>query len=91
MCRSVDGQWQDVSASEVLATVRGIAKGLIAHGYGKGDAIAIMSRTRIEWALLDLAIWHVLPSAWTLGGALIVVFACLMSQRAAQAKPSGKT
>ena len=59
MCRSVGGEWQDVSASEVLQTVRGIAKGLIATGYGKGDSIAIMSRTRIEWALLDLAVWHI--------------------------------
>lgn len=59
MCRSVNGQWQEISAAEVLQTVRGIAKGLIAHGYGKGDSIAIMSRTRIEWALLDLAIWHI--------------------------------
>ena len=59
MCRNVDGQWQDIPASEVLDIVRGIAKGLIAHGYGKGDAIAIMSRTRIEWALLDLAIWQI--------------------------------
>lgn len=59
MCREVAGEWQDIPASEVLQTVRGIAKGLIAHGYGKGDAIAIMSRTRIEWALLDLAIWQI--------------------------------
>ncbi|MBR0679671.1 DMT family transporter [Roseomonas eburnea] len=41
----------------------------------------------------DLVLWGVWPRAWTLGGAVIVVFACLMSQRAAmapQAKPSGK-
>lgn len=43
---------------------------------------------------LDLAVWGVLPTGWTLGGALIVVVALVMSQRAAsagQAKPSGKT
>ncbi|MBR0670391.1 DMT family transporter [Roseomonas soli] len=42
----------------------------------------------------DLALWGVWPRAWTLGGAAIVVFSCLMSQRAAMAgqrKPSGKT
>lgn len=41
----------------------------------------------------DLLIWSVWPSAWTLGGAVIVVFACLMSQRAAgsgHGTPSGK-
>ena len=43
MCREVAGEWQDIPASEVLQTVRGIAKGLIAHGYGKGDAIAIIA------------------------------------------------
>jgi len=41
---------------------------------------------------LDLAVWGVLPTAWTLAGAAIVVFALVMSQRAAaaQGKPSGK-
>ena len=42
----------------------------------------------------DLALWGVLPHAWTLGGAVVVVFALVMSQRAAmagQGKPSGKT
>jgi drug/metabolite transporter (DMT)-like permease len=41
----------------------------------------------------DLLIWNVWPSGWTLGGAVIVVFACLMSQRAAgsgHGTPSGK-
>jgi drug/metabolite transporter (DMT)-like permease len=43
---------------------------------------------------LDLLIWNVWPTSWTLGGAVIVVFALVMSQRAAthgQGKPSGKT
>jgi drug/metabolite transporter (DMT)-like permease len=42
----------------------------------------------------DLAIWNVWPTGWTLGGAVIVVFALVMSQRAAtrrQGMPSGKT
>lgn len=41
----------------------------------------------------DLLLWGVWPSGWTLGGAVVVVLACLMSQRAAmrlQGKPSGK-
>ena len=32
--------------------------------------------------LLDAAIWHLWPGSWTLAGAAIVVFACLMSERA---------
>jgi len=41
---------------------------------------------------LDLLIWRVWPSAWTLGGAAIVVFALVMSQRAAgRGNPGGKS
>jgi len=37
--------------------VRGLAKGLMASGIGRGDRVAIMSRTRYEWAAADFAIW----------------------------------
>lgn len=57
--RKMGETWVDLSAGDVLAQVRGIAKGLLAHGYGKGDHIAIMGRTSIEWAVTDLAIWHI--------------------------------
>lgn len=41
---------------------------------------------------LDLLIWQVWPTGWTLGGAAIVVFALVMSQRAAaQGTSAGKT
>ncbi len=51
--------WVDWSAAKTLEVVRGLAKGLKAAGYGAGDSIAIMSHTRLEWTLADLAIWHV--------------------------------
>jgi long-chain acyl-CoA synthetase len=51
------GSWQDVSATEFLADVQALAKGLIASGVGAGDRVGIMSRTRYEWALIDFAIW----------------------------------
>jgi long-chain acyl-CoA synthetase len=51
------GRWQDVSASRFLAEVRAAAKGLIASGVQPGDRVALMSRTRYEWTLLDFAIW----------------------------------
>ncbi|WP_258805557.1 AMP-dependent synthetase/ligase [Pseudarthrobacter sp. NS4] len=51
------GAWQDVSATEFLADVRALAKGLMASGVGAGDRVGIMSRTRYEWALVDFAIW----------------------------------
>ncbi|MEU2657001.1 AMP-dependent synthetase/ligase [Streptomyces sp. NPDC007325] len=57
MGRKADGVWTDVTAKEFLAEVRGAAKGLIAAGVGVGDRVALLSRTRYEWVLLDFAIW----------------------------------
>ncbi len=37
--------------------VRAVAKGLIAAGIEAGDRVALISRTRYEWTLLDYAIW----------------------------------
>ncbi|NUS36034.1 MAG: long-chain fatty acid--CoA ligase [Pseudarthrobacter sp.] len=55
--RNSDGSWQDVRATDFLADVRALAKGLIASGVGAGDRVGIMSRTRYEWALVDFSIW----------------------------------
>lgn len=55
--RKVDGTWQDVDAKTFLVEVRAAAKGLIASGVRPGDRVALMSRTRYEWTLLDFAIW----------------------------------
>ncbi|MER5839043.1 AMP-binding protein [Streptomyces prasinus] len=57
MARKVAGVWQDVTAIAFLAEVREAAKGLIASGVRPGDRVALMSRTRYEWTLLDFAIW----------------------------------
>ncbi|HAP90001.1 MAG TPA: long-chain fatty acid--CoA ligase [Arthrobacter bacterium] len=51
------GAWQDISATDFLADVSALAKGLMATGVGAGDRVGIMSRTRYEWALIDFAIW----------------------------------
>ncbi|WP_026551456.1 AMP-dependent synthetase/ligase [Arthrobacter sp. H20] len=51
------GQWHDVSAAQFLDQVQALAKGLIARGVRPGDAVAVMSTTRYEWTLTDLAIW----------------------------------
>ncbi|QNE14231.1 long-chain fatty acid--CoA ligase [Pseudarthrobacter sp. NBSH8] len=51
------GAWRDVSATDFLADVQALAKGLMASGVGAGDRVGIMSRTRYEWALIDFAIW----------------------------------
>ncbi|MFF3556668.1 AMP-dependent synthetase/ligase [Streptomyces tsukubensis] len=57
MGRRTDSGWTDVTARQFLAEVRAAAKGLIASGVGPGDRVALMSRTRYEWVLLDFAIW----------------------------------
>ncbi|MBW5485518.1 AMP-dependent synthetase/ligase [Streptomyces bambusae] len=57
MARKVGTAWQDVTATEFLAEVRATAKGLIAAGVRPGDRVALISRTRYEWVLVDFAIW----------------------------------
>jgi long-chain acyl-CoA synthetase len=57
--RKQSGSWADVTSAEFLAQVRGVAKGLLAAGVGEGDRVALLSRTRYEWTLVDYAIWYV--------------------------------
>ncbi|MFJ2573246.1 AMP-dependent synthetase/ligase [Streptomyces halstedii] len=54
-----DGRWHDVTAAAFRDEVLALAKGLIAHGIRFGDRVALMSRTRYEWTLFDLALWAV--------------------------------
>ena len=49
--------WEDVTAAQFLAEVSAVAKGLIAAGVQAGDRVALISKTRYEWTLLDYAIW----------------------------------
>ncbi|CQR63976.1 AMP-dependent synthetase/ligase [Streptomyces leeuwenhoekii] len=51
------GTWQPVTAAEFAREVTAVAKGLIAAGLEPGGRVAVMSRTRYEWTLLDFAIW----------------------------------
>ena len=51
------GIWREVSASSFLEQVQDLARGFIAAGIKPGDAVALMSRTRYEWALIDFALW----------------------------------
>lgn len=56
--RKPDGERVDVTAREFRDDAKAIVKGLVAHGVQPGDRVAIMSRTRFEWTLLDFAIWY---------------------------------
>jgi long-chain acyl-CoA synthetase len=55
--RGAGGAWEDVTAATFLAEVTAVAKGLVAAGIERGDRVAIFSKTRYEWTLLDYAIW----------------------------------
>ncbi|WP_432851726.1 AMP-dependent synthetase/ligase [Amycolatopsis sp. CA-161197] len=55
--RQVEGTWLDVTAKDFADQVAAVAKGLIAAGIGHGDRVALMSKTRYEWTLIDFAIW----------------------------------
>ncbi|HYX30418.1 MAG TPA: long-chain fatty acid--CoA ligase, partial [Pyrinomonadaceae bacterium] len=48
-----DGAWHSVSAAEMLERARHIAAGLYSLGVRKGDRVAILSESRIEWVLAD--------------------------------------
>ena len=55
--RNTGQRWEDVTAAEFLAQVSAVAKGLVAAGVGVGDRVALISKTRYEWTLVDYAIW----------------------------------
>jgi len=56
--RTPDG-WQDVTAGAFRNEVEEAAKGLLAAGIEPGDRVALISKTRYEWTLLDYALWWV--------------------------------
>jgi long-chain acyl-CoA synthetase len=60
MRRKAEGDgdgWQDVTARGFRDEVLALAKGLIAAGIQPGERVALMSRTRYEWTLIDYAVW----------------------------------
>jgi long-chain acyl-CoA synthetase len=48
-----EGAVQETTFAELVTAAREIASGLIAHGIGPGDRIAILGNTRPEWTLAD--------------------------------------
>jgi long-chain acyl-CoA synthetase len=59
MRRKADDGWPAVTAGEFRDQVAALAKGLMAAGIGHGDRVALMSRTRYEWTLIDYALWSI--------------------------------
>jgi len=62
----------------------------VAFRHATAARLAPLEFSALLWAVaLDLAVWGVRPGSWTLGGAAIVVFAVLMSQRASRERAAG--
>ncbi|MET8223011.1 AMP-dependent synthetase/ligase [Streptomyces sp. NPDC005301] len=55
--RRQGGSWRPVTAAAFAREVTDTAKGLIAAGLEPGGRVAVMSRTRYEWTVLDFAVW----------------------------------
>jgi long-chain acyl-CoA synthetase len=51
-----DGRWVDVSWREVARRARDLADGLASLGLKRGDRVAVVGETRLEWLLADLGI-----------------------------------
>jgi long-chain acyl-CoA synthetase len=51
-----DGDWRETSWQEATRRVDELAQGLLARGVRKGDRIAILGPSCVDWALLDLAL-----------------------------------
>jgi long-chain acyl-CoA synthetase len=52
----VEGSWHPLVWRELAEQVRALAAGLIGLGIDAGDRVALMSSTRAEWTICDLAI-----------------------------------
>jgi long-chain acyl-CoA synthetase len=48
-----DGAVRETTFADLATAAREIAAGLIAHGIGSGDSVAILGNTRPEWTLAD--------------------------------------
>jgi len=55
--QEIGDTWRPVLATDFYDQVLDVAAGLIGMGLEFGDSVAIMSRTRYEWTLLDYACW----------------------------------
>ncbi|MFV1987979.1 MAG: long-chain fatty acid--CoA ligase [Gemmatimonadota bacterium] len=54
--RNADGSWTSHSSEDIAGRVRSLALGLRTSGLARGDRVAILSHTRLEWAEADYAI-----------------------------------
>jgi long-chain acyl-CoA synthetase len=51
--------WREVSWDEAGRRVEALSRALLARGVQRGDVVAVLARTRLEWILLDWAIMNI--------------------------------
>jgi long-chain acyl-CoA synthetase len=51
-----EGGWVAVSRGEALRQIDELANGLLSLGLRRGDVVAVVGRTSLEWALVDFAL-----------------------------------
>jgi long-chain acyl-CoA synthetase len=51
--------WREVTWQEADERIDALGKALLARGIAKGDPVAVLARTRLEWLLLDWAIMSI--------------------------------
>jgi long-chain acyl-CoA synthetase len=51
-----DGKWSEVSWAELARRARDVSDGLAAIGVRRGDRVAIIGETQLEWILADLGV-----------------------------------
>ena len=52
-----EAAWLDITARQFRDEVAALAKGFMAAGIGEGDRVALLSRTRYEWTVVNYALW----------------------------------
>ncbi len=72
----VGGEWRAMTWGEADAAAQEIAAGLAFHGVGRGDAVCIISQTRLEWMLCDVA-------TLLLGGVVVPIYASNTAEQCA--------
>ncbi|MBI4704244.1 MAG: long-chain fatty acid--CoA ligase [Deltaproteobacteria bacterium] len=70
-----DGHWQPVTWRQAAEQSHAIAAGLWELGCRRGDKIAILSESRYEWCLVDLAVLG-------LGGVVVGIYAASTAEQA---------
>ena len=75
MGRCRDGEIAGVSTQELFQRIRELSLGLVSFGVSGGDRVAIMSESRPEWVMCDMAIL-------VLGGVTVPIYPTLTAPQA---------